>query len=86
MGFMFPYSATMRVFAGLILLSVLVNTILFTRTDWGSQWLWDWSPIILFVGILLLTGSLWQDPRIVIFVSGVIAILWYVFIVLGWSW
>ena len=86
MGFMFPYSATMRVFGGIILLSVLVNAVLVARTDWGNTWLWEWSALILFMGLLLVLGSLWQDPRLVIFVCGVAAVLWYVFIFLEWSW
>lgn len=85
MGFIFPYGTAMRVVGGMLLLSTLVNALIFLRTEWGSGWYFEWSPIFLFVGLLMVMGSLWTDPKIVIFVTGIVAILWYVFIVLGWS-
>ena len=83
MGFIFPYTASMRVVGGIILLSTLVNALVWLRTEWGSEWFFDWSPIFMFVGLLMVVASVWQDPRIVLVVAGVVAILWYIFIVLG---
>ena len=89
MAFMFPYSGLMRIVGRMLLLTTLINTLLFFQNVmvWDhaiySQWYFDWSWIFIFFGILLLLGSLWTDPRIVLVVSGIIAVLWYVYIIRG---
>jgi hypothetical protein len=81
----------MRVLGGMILFSTVLNMVLAVQdvSVWGhdvySQWYFDWSPIFIFVGLLMVLASFWQDPRIVLVVAGILAILWYVFIVLGRS-
>ena len=89
MGFMFPYSSAMRIIGGVILLSTIINTLLYLRRVevWGhalySEWYFVWSAIFIFIGVLLVIGSLWNDPRIVIVFAGIVAILWYVYIIKG---
>ena len=89
MGIMVPYSGLMRILGGLIILTTLINTLLCIRHVmlWDhplyNEWYFTWSPIFMFFGILLLLGSLWTDPRVVIVLAGVVAILWYVYIVRG---
>ena len=80
-----PFGSIMRVFGGMIILSTLINTVLYLSTNYGNQWYYDWSPIFVFVGVLLIVSSLWTDARITVVVAGVIAILWYAFIILGWT-
>ena len=89
MGWMFPYSAAMRVIGGMVLLSAIINALLYLRRVevWDHafyhEWYFTWSPVFVFVGLLLVTGSLWNDPRIVVVFSGIVAVLWYVYIVMG---
>ena len=89
MGWMFPYSAAMRVLGGMIMVSTVVNALLFLRKvevwdhQFYSDWYFAWSPIFIFIGVLLITGSLWNDPRIVVVFAGIVAVLWYVYIVMG---
>lgn len=89
MVFMFPYSGLMRIIGGTIFMTTLINTLLYFQQVmlWDhplySEWYFVWSPLFIFFGILLVLGSLWTDPRIVLVLSGIIAILWYVYIVRG---
>lgn len=89
MGFTFPFTGLMRVIGGMILLSTIFNALLYLQqvSIWGqdlySSWYFAWSALFLFVGVLLVVASLWQDPRIVVVVSCLIALLWHVYIVLG---
>ena len=85
-GIIFPYSSAMRVVGGLVLTSVIVNALIVMGTNWGSQWYFDWSPIFLYFGLTLVVSSLWHDPKLVLVFCGVLSVLWWVFIVLGWSW
>ena len=69
----------------IIIWSTIINTVIIGYTDYGSQWYFDWSYIFIFVGVLLCLSSMWQDPRIVFVISGIVTLLWYLFIIQGYT-
>ena len=87
-----PVGGIMGVIGAMLLFSTLVNALLHQSevTVWGhkaySEWYFAWSALFLFFALTLILMSLhWTDPRVVFVLSGILAVLWYVFIVLGWS-
>jgi hypothetical protein len=86
---MLPYTAMMRVLGGFIIFSSIVNALLYLQRVevWGHafyhEWYFAWSAVFIFIGVLLLLSSVWNDPRIVVVLAGIVALLWYVYIVMG---
>lgn len=68
------------VFVGMaILWSVVLNTLIWSYTTWGSDLMWTWAPILVFIGVLLVLFS-WQDHMLATIFAGAAAVLWWWFI------
>lgn len=64
----------------IIVWTTVVNALLLAYVGWGHQWFFDWSPLFMFVGVLLITAFI-SDHKVAFIVSGAAALLWWYYIV-----
>ena len=67
-------------FGQLIIWMTVVNALLLAYIGWGSQLMFDWSPLLMFIGVLLLTAFI-SDHKVAFIISGIVALGWWYFIV-----
>ena len=64
----------------ILLWSTVVNAMLLAYVGLGSQWFFDWSPLFIFLAVLLMTAFI-SDHKVAFIASVVVALLWWYYIV-----
>jgi len=75
-----PVGRWMFGLGSVLIWSTVINALLLAYVGWGSQWYFDWSPLFVFLGVLLLTAWI-SDHKVAFILSSVVALGWWYFIV-----
>ena len=75
-----PVGKGMFTFGAIIIWVVIINALLLAYTGWGTWWLMAWSPLFIFIGVLLVTAFI-SDHKVAFLLSGAVALGWWYFIV-----
>ena len=75
-----PVGRGMFTLGAILLWSAIVNALILAYVGWGSYWYFEWSPLFIFLGVLLITAFI-SDHKVALVVSAVVALAWWYYIV-----